>query len=496
MSKRPPKAKSGSTGESKAPVSIDEIWPDVRRPHGLKTQMVAALDAGDRIELRRRIRKRIGAIRKSGDNAAERLNAQRFYRRVVNDVMRSDKESSRVPLGKRLLAAQCKDCAILDALYPGRKSVWLPAVKRRRPAEVVLEKFSLIENPIGTMRMLHDIAVAEANAAPIAVHFGDAVCLDLSPYLILGLMQPNMLPVVTGGNVTVTVQSMLHAVELDRFLGMSLSSTKGATFVPFPVRYRMQRSTSKNTAFEPSTKEKLSDDLVKTINSWLSLQKGNVQLTKDGKGNVARIVGELLDNAERHGDLTQQDGDWAIAGFLSMVKYEEDGHVSATCNLAVASIGATISESMAVCEDDRTRSLIDKYIGLHQRRGRYSSELLTTVYALQDKISRFRLDDHRSSGGIGLMDMMQFVDELGSTSHEKEAPRITLISGKSCVTLRDRYRRGVLPSEGAARRLWFNESNTLEDAPDPAYVMDLPFGFPGTLVAIRFAFDAEHVSGL
>ena len=475
---------------------VGDVWPTkLKGRRNYRFSVLRLLPKSEWLELARLVRKRAGVKVCSGTER-NRNNAARKAARLILLKMRAEPgHSTRHFKPVKLLLGRKRECRIMSALLPSRDIKWKPVAARRRHHSIRIENFSLIDNPYNVMTTLRDIAELEAISAGVTVDFEDQSCLDVSPYLILGLMRQNMIRVVNGGTITPAVRSMLNAVDLAGFMGVSARTDHehDPTFVPFKLRHRRRAGTSTSTdvSFQPSSGEKMTDDLVTTVDNWLRTC-GRPGLTKAMKGYVANLVNEVLDNAVRHSDLLKGDGDWAMAGFLSAVKRPDDpSRSSYFCSLAMVSVGATIHESIHQSANVETVAELSRYASRHGDGSRGPAEALSTVFALQDGVSRFPQGDGDSKGGVGLMDTVHFTSEISAATMDLEQPRMTLVSGRACLSLRGPYRSTPHQGSGGRRELWFNQGNTLEQPPDPNYVGSLKEPFPGAIVALRFCVGAS-----
>lgn len=490
------------------PTRLLDLWPrNLKGRRNYKFAQLRWLPASEWTELARLLRKRItkhqGGPHRTGAKRSSKRQARRIIRR-----MRSEPGVKRsVIIPKRMLVGRKRPCRIMERLLPERDAAWTPILARRKRHQIQLESFSLIDHPEKVVADLRTIAQLEATSAGVTMDFSDEACTDVSAYLVLGLMTQNMIRVLDGGRITPSVRSMLNAVDLAPFMGVRSvpDGTPDPTFMPFRLRRRRPAgsSSSQDIAAQPTTNEKLNDDLTATINRWLKVCR-RPPMTKEMMGYVAQLVGEVLDNAVRHSHPQTRDGDWAMAGFLSPARLSGDPErVYFVCSLAMVSIGATVHESLSESQDVDTVRRLREYVGRHtrQRGGQEQRdpevELLTTIFALQDGVSRLPQGEDDSRGGIGLMDTVQFMNEIGNVVPQGVmAPCMTLLSGRACLQLRGPYRDAPHREEGVRRELWFNLDNTLEQPPDSAYVRLLPHGFPGTIVALRFCVGTTGMDGL
>ena len=477
--------------------NLHAIWPkNLKGRRNYDFKALRKLSALEWEELGRLVRQRIRAFGHKAPNPAGRRHAKELIRRMRAGPSRD----KRVIVPPRMLMGRRRPCRILEALFPQRASSWVPVLRRKSHHQMVLKDFSLIDHPAKSFALLRNLAEFEATSAGVTVDFEDTFCVDVSAYLVLGLMTQNMIRVMQGGKITPAVSSMFNTVGLSSFMGVRSAFNKDhdPTFMPFKVRHRRPAgsSTSTGVAFQPSKAEELADRLVDAINDWLKVVR-QPALSSDMMSCVANLVTEILDNAVRHSDLATRDGDWAIAGFLSPAGSNKDSHISYICSLAMVSVGATVHESLGACVDDLTRQELGEYVKRHAHGakrigGDHNQELLTTVFALQDGISRFSQAGGNSKGGVGLMDTVDFVNRMSKATREHEQPCMTLVSGRACLSLRGLYRRFPDVEPGERRQLWFNPNNTLEQPPDSDYVSVLPHGFPGTIVALRFCVGSAN----
>lgn len=487
MTSLPPSCDSSSHNELK---KLEEIWPSkVWGRRRIAKFSIAEVDRVTWRELSRLIKKRLQTLHPK-QTPIVRLARKRFAKNILKSVRRKRWQHGSYPLPKQLLAARKKKSKLLSAFYPEREKTWKSLQNRgRKEYSISAKGFSLIETPVDAINILREIAKAEALALQLLLNFSDEICLDVSPYLILGLMKADMAPIVRGGNISAAVTAMVDAVNLSSFLEIGKINRTQRThppYWPFKIHFRRGKGKSKSNDIsqQPSSDENILDSLIDTIEGWL--KKFKRPLSSDHKRAIHGMISEALNNAERHSDLETRDGDWAIAGFLSSLPSSDGKQDKYYCSLSVVSLGASIHESLSKCEDPDTVRRMESYIGRHCKKAHMSREALTSVFALQDRVSRFKQGDGNSAGGIGLMDMIQCVNEMGRHAYSDDPPAITLLSGKVCLKIGPPYTDLISYDCDKPRNLWFNALNSLEQPPDTKYVMTLPISFPGTAVAIRF----------
>lgn len=432
--------------------------------------------------------------------SAERRNRKRFASDRSKKVLKRYRSRPRVQLPKNLLAHRYRDSKLLSGLVSDRKQVWTPLLRRTgRDASVEIEinNFSFIDNPDGTLKAIKAIALAECSCINSYIHFRDDFCKDVAPYLVLAEAWPAMAHIFRGGKMNLPVQKMIDAVGLKKSLGMAfkgLSNHEDLWAFPIQRRRPTGSSRSKDRFLAPQSHEKVTDRFCDAIDDWLGRPEINQSLTIEGRGWIGGIITEMLDNAERHSDPENKDGEWSIAGF--MARRVENNEPVYRCYLAFMSVGATISESLLTCLP-RIEQQIKVYCNRHARSdGKGPSiEALRTLYALQDTVTRDPEADSNGRGGFGFQEVMRFVHELGGTSKLGREPRITIISGSACIQLRPPHILGTRATDvGSPRVLWCNAENSPMVAPDPAFVFDLQERLAGTIISVAFTLDPDYLN--
>lgn len=393
-----------------------------------------------------------------------------------------------------VLLARFKESNLLEALSPGRRRRWLNPAQRTLREQVILRRFSFLDDPRETLLSLRRLIDLDCTCAEVKANFEDPGCLDAGSLIVFCLIQKNLSPVISGGKMDHSLQTVFKALDMERFANVRLfGDTASHAIWPFQITYRRKpgTSTADHQAFRATTKEKVADRLVKQVDEWLDAANTGRELTPRGKGSVSKIVTELLCNAERHSDEKYpDDGSWWIAGFMTREDPEQEPtSARCVCHLAIVSLGRSVSDSLETSRDNVTQSLMADYRRRHGAAGGRDS-LLNTVCALQDGVSKDSQAPGEVRGGTGFMEVIEFVDSIGGPDNAKRPSRIAVISGSSCVIIGGPYRQVCAPRPGTPREQWFNERNSLEDPPSPDHVFMLPIEFPGTIVSMRFCLDA------
>jgi hypothetical protein len=216
------------------------------------------------------------------------------------------------------------------------------------------------------------------------------------------------------------------------------------------------------------------------------------KLSSQGRRLVLKIVGEALDNAERHSRPESNDGDWAITGFLT--KELPGGRNLFRLHVAFLSVGSSIASTVSTAPAP-TKKQMDIYVKRH--RGRQFDDVdLMTIFALQDGVTKSHAALQEGRGGTGFQDIIEFFADLGDTTSTDHEARLAIISGATCINLSAPYMKGARRSgPRSERELWFNPANSPHDPPDPKHVFRLPHSLNGTLVTMAILLDQAYLEG-
>ena len=352
-----------------------------------------------------------------------------------------------------------------------------------------------MRNPIGTMDTLAEILRIDCVHTRARLNFLDDECLDIGPFLVLQALRQHMTPVFTGGTMNLDIQRIIDAVglraplEIAPFKGLAANPLPGSVW-PFRLRQRRGSGSSRSDRWqiEPQTKELVVDQFIEAVDKWLAIV-ADAELTRSGRRLVEKMIGEALDNAERHSTPGSNDGGWSIAACL--VRRVHEGAPMYKLYLALLSVGATIAGSIAT-GPDQTVSKMRAYVARHRRS--CSSEALETVFALQDGVTKDHNAAAEGRGGTGLQDIFAFFHDLGATPSPLRETRLVIISGKTCVVLDAPYPRGEEKrGPRSERELWFNRLNDPALPPDLSHVFGLPCILNGTLVSMVVTLDPEYL---
>ena len=433
-------------------------------------------------------------------SASQRIGVERSIRQKARKYVAAFKERRVIHVDKECWLRNVRPSKILEYYLPDRDKNWVLPHKREASSESIeLEGFSIHDNPDYVFDFFLRLAKFEAEKSSINIHFDDEYCNDIVPYLILAEVRPSLLPILNGGRMSRRIQKVILALKLNDPLRMAFPRHSLLTDVwALPLRQRYPRNTSNSPLrYEnPTRAEHVADDLCEELDKWVTVAEPTLELSKQGRGTIKMMVGELLDNAERHSAPDTKDGDWSMAAFMGR-RNDGAGRSYFRCHIGFLSVGSTFAESMKSASAPIAQQSAD-YVRRAKAGGAQTSrETLETLVALQDGMTRDIEAYKGRRGGTGLLEVLDFVSALGLTADPELQPRVTIVSGKSCIALRAPYIQGErMGGPEAPRELWCNEKNSPDLAPDGGFVYDLKHGFPGTVISIAFTLDPDFLTGV
>lgn len=473
------------TFETVWPSGINEITPE----------QIKSLSGRDFARLSRAHRERLIA---SGYTRRAAITTVRKLKNV-----RSKHQREHLLLQEQeLLHAEYRESPLLSSFLPKRAKSWISPTNRKLTTSISATNFSLLDDPKSTLKTLADIVRFEGIAKSARLNFDDKRVLDVSPYLLLGLLSSRMAPFISGGKISHGTQKVIEAVELRDFIGIEPFNNghDRLDVWPFSLQRRHPQSDTSAVAGESISFQKLSDRLVDAVNEWLAALPEPRTLSGEAMGQISNIATETLNNAERH-SRDGGNGDWVVAGFMARRRVDEDGETYPSysldhwydCHLAFVNRGRPICDAVMTTPSSDVKSQILDYQKRHKSKSGCSKETLATAFAMQDNIS----SKPHNAGGKGMMTIVEVTNALSLKDIEVKKPKITILSGKSCLMFRGEY-CGFhrLDGERAGRTQYFNPSQDIEKPPSNEHVFDLDVQFPGTVIAVRFTLDPETMEAL
>jgi hypothetical protein len=214
------------------------------------------------------------------------------------------------------------------------------------------------------------------------------------------------------------------------------------------------------------------------------------ELSSKGKKYVSSLLTEVIGNAEEHGGPWSTIGHWLSTGTGDQ-RFGE-------CHIVIMNTGTTIYESLG--EHNQSERLKDRLRGLsdlHRRQGLFAfarsgwdEETLWTLYALQERVSRYSDTPRGRDRGNGTVSIIEFFHQLsGGTG------KMCIASGGAFILFDGKYHlQEVQRGNEMLKVIAFNADNDLEKPPDRGYVHSLENPFPGTVVSIRLRLDESYLA--
>lgn len=212
------------------------------------------------------------------------------------------------------------------------------------------------------------------------------------------------------------------------------------------------------------------------------LDHENKSLTPSGLADLQEYVGEILNNAEDH----TADKIWYVQGYMDVNEAEH------FCDIAIFNFGPSISETISKSIDASDYFGSGKeYVEKHQHEG-FGAEALRTVWALQERVSRFNdPSDGSETRGCGTADLLEFFSGVSEecAPNSKKNVRMSITSGSCHILMDGAYQ--IAEDASCRKVIWFNAHNSPSHPPDKRYVRTMRnISFPGTMIAIRFPINA------
>lgn len=214
----------------------------------------------------------------------------------------------------------------------------------------------------------------------------------------------------------------------------------------------------------------------------------------EGKAYIGQLVGETINNCQLHsGDFSQ---------FYTLGHYfSEDGAGYGECQIVIFNFGQTIYEGLKHnALDSSTVNDLQEITKLHTNKGlfkfnHWDEEVLWTLYALQDGVSREKSEEDPDRG-TGTVKLIESFQNIGATLKGKIA-EMSIISGSTHIYFDGKYTIKREKRNNEYRDIIaFNEKNDLEDVPDKNYVKKLNNYFPGTIICLDFYIDRDYIINL
>ena len=216
-------------------------------------------------------------------------------------------------------------------------------------------------------------------------------------------------------------------------------------------------------------------------------------LTPIAEGNLSKVVGEVMANAEEHSKFRYR---YAIGYFMKPNKINNNLGVF---KLSIFNFGQTIYESFS--KNDNCNSLIvDQMAELSKQytakswftKAKFEEETLWTLYSLQEGVTSLK-NWKRGKGTIRFID--RFFKLKGDDCSDNNS-KLTLISGNSKIVFDGTYPLKEIikgNDEIPMQVMTFNDSGKISELPNDKYVTFVPPTFPGTLITAKICLTNKNI---
>ena len=366
------------------------------------------------------------------------------------------------------------------------------------PTIAIPERFSIISDPdavIGTLNELVGPAVYSRHFSGIFIDHSNVVEYDLAAEYVLGTIASEIQrtyrmarkPIRFIGRFpsNIAERRLLTAIGIVKLLGASHNDwTTQMNAGDLQIFQAHRRQGDEEIAF--GSRDRKSNELVKFVDHIDNCLRYNGRaLSPFGTESLATYTGEVLANAEEH----SKRGEWLLAGYLDN---STDEHM---CEIVVVSFGDTFAESFRRLPLHsyawiKLQPYLDAHVAKKIFSPKWEIDDLLALVALQGGVSCKNTGPY-DTRGKGTIDLIRFFEEMHRecTSGSQSKCEMAIITGRTYIKFDGTH---SLRQDSTGRDvIAFNDSNTLEDAPDPKYVRRLANKFPGTIISMRFSLQPK-----
>lgn len=364
------------------------------------------------------------------------------------------------------------------------------------------ETFSVIRNPIETIRAIYSVVALTKNERlkHFYIDHGNVRMIELAAESVLNRTLLDVTQDFSRRRVRVdgegrlpndpTLSRFLRSVGIVNSMNVSELMLTEEESKELRVFKKQSKHAERLKRLDVSDfKEAVLIKLDEYINQCL--KEHGWELTAKARSDLAGYAGEILGNAEDHSGMD----DWTVVGYLDKQKDTE----THWCEIAIFNYGKTFAESFSeLPHDSYPWKTIAPYIDAHMKKGLFGpswkKEDLITVAALQGHVSSKNrsVEDTRGRGTVDLIGFFQQVCD-GFLLKGEEQVEMAILSGATHIYFDGKYR--ISPSRTDSRPIIaFNDTNDLLEPPDATHVRNLgAFWFPGCIISIRFPIPTSHL---
>jgi hypothetical protein len=199
--------------------------------------------------------------------------------------------------------------------------------------------------------------------------------------------------------------------------------------------------------------------------------------------DLAEAVGEVLTNAEDHGD-----GEWWLAAYMIQSSKRRFGELQ----VAIFNFGDSIATTMRGMEPSIVRTEIEELVSHHDRAGNFcqnwTEDSIWTLWALQEGVSRLATDDRPR--GTGLARLLESFYRMGQTTAADHQPRLCLLSGNTYFRFDERFQS--VRNKEDRQVVFLNTEKDFLLPPSAGAALHLTRPFPGTLISFSVFLDEQQ----
>ena len=137
------------------------------------------------------------------------------------------------------------------------------------------------------------------------------------------------------------------------------------------------------------------------------------------------------------------------------------------------------------------------YTEAHQSRY-LTPEILQTIFALQDGVTKDHDAAAQGRGGTGFQDIFAFFGDLGATPTAGSKAELVIVPGKACIKVAHPYLQPTAAggAPNVERQMWFNAANSADHPPDSGCAIPLSRRLHGTLISMSIPLDQGYLESL
>ncbi|MCM1179252.1 MAG: hypothetical protein NC347_03270 [Clostridium sp.] len=370
----------------------------------------------------------------------------------------------------------------------------------KREIITIPEVFSISENPETVIKILRRIYTIGKEKKTTELIFDHENCKSL------GLSASTMLDIIVLA-VDRYRQTIRHPIEYggtiprdelakDILLASGLPYHLNAEYYAQVNQEQMECFETVKGVYdiEANKADKTATDMTLYFNRCLKTQ--NYELNEHGLNLLSTMLGEVIGNCEIHGG---EGSTWYTQGHYQI----QEGNPYGEMQLLFLNIGSTIYDGLKHEASEETQRRLE-YILKRQYRnisGDWDEEMIYTVFALQEGISRLRDGNIKgySKRGTGTVNLIELFYDIGECDNGLK-PKMSILSGATQIIFDERYKltdvnfkNDMAFGSGNRKIIAFNCDNDIYQRADNKNVKKLKEYFPGTAISLRFYLDSRYI---